>query len=426
MKYADRIRVVRLGDAEHPVPLNIWDSDSIEKEERNISDLCELFADIFDPKRDGVVGPRYERWFSTFAKASIAFLGKRASLESIAVMSQSKDNMLKFCRYLQKDYPFLVETIKQEYGMDHSSDFQNMLGWFLCKFERITSVEQIRKTLGAGVNALDWKKTIDTNTVDLVDLATPTIGTHSARIAGSLLLMKLWNAAMTRKKKDKTRLVLVDEAALFQTNPMPRMLAESRKLGLAMVLCHQHEAQLSPEIRDALEANSANFSAFRLSPRDAQIAALRFDDPEMISVLTRLDAFNAITTISVDGRQTMPFTMEIDKPILSESSEETAAQIEKASIAKLVDPYQDMRTLTASEIQQIINNCDCYSPEEYLKILRGEAVDDRPVKRLDDGVKLDELDSDSEPYDDDERETDDCLPDWLAKWKSKQKKTHRG
>jgi Domain of unknown function DUF87. len=369
-KYADKIRVVRIGDTENPVPLNIWESDDYEKEERNINDLCELMADIFDPKREGIVGPRYERWLSTFAKASIAFLGRRASLESIAVLSQSKDNMLKLGKVLVKNHRVLFETIKEEYGKDNSSEFQNMLGWYLCKFQRLTSVEQLRKTLGAGVDALNFKESIDTDTVTLIDLASPTIGTHAARIVGSLLLMKFWNAVMMRERRDMTHLVFVDEAALFQTNPMPRMLAESRKFGLGIVLCHQHEGQLTQEIRDALEANSANFSAFRLSPRDAEVAAIRFDERSIVSELTRQSAFSAITTLSVDGVQTAPFTLEIEKPVFAKNGEKTAKEIEQASIDKLVKPYEDMRALTAAEIQAILNHAEEYTPEEYIKIIR--------------------------------------------------------
>ena len=33
--YAEKVRVVRIGDAENPVPMNIWDSDDPRKEERN-------------------------------------------------------------------------------------------------------------------------------------------------------------------------------------------------------------------------------------------------------------------------------------------------------------------------------------------------------------------------------------------------------
>lgn len=355
-RYVGKVRVVRIGNADYPVPLNIWDSDDPVKEERNISDLCELFSDIFDPNRQGFVGPRYERWLSTFAKASIAFLGHRASLESIAVISQSQDNMLKLSKAIVGQYPQIVETIKQEYGTDKSSDFQNLLNWYLCKFQRLTSVEQLRKTLGAGANALDFARSVDTDTVTLIDLASPIIGTHAARIVGTLTLMKLWNAAMARQERDRTHLVVVDEASLFQTNPMPRMLAEGRKFGISMVLCHQHTGQLTPEVRDALDANSANFTAFRLSQRDAYTAAMRFDDPGMQTALIRLDAFRAITTLSVDGRQTAPFTLEIQRPRKQKNGEQIAAEIESRSIETLVTPYLDLRALTGTEIQEMLNH----------------------------------------------------------------------
>ena len=355
-KYADRIRVVRIGDKENPVPLNIWDSDDFEKEERTISDLCELFGDIFDPNHEGFVGPRYERWLSTFCKASIAVFGRRASLESIAVISQSQDNMYNAAKIFAGKYPELAETIRQEFGLDRSNDFHATLNWYLCKFQRLTAVEQMRKTLGAGTNALDFKHAIDTNVVTLIDLASPSIGAHAARIIGTIILMKLWNAAMQRENRDKTHIVVVDEASLFQTNPMPRMLAEGRKFGISMILSHQHSGQLTEEIKDALEANSANFSAFRLSTKDAEKAATRFDDPKMKTMLARIDAFNAITTISVDGVQTAPFTLEISKPKPQKDASETAALIEKQSIDTLVKPYQRLRALTSAEMLECITN----------------------------------------------------------------------
>lgn len=217
-------------------------------------------------------------------------------------------------------------------------------------------MEQLRNALGAGANALDFVRTIDTDAVTLIDLGSPVMGTHAARVIGTLLLMKLWNAVLARQQRDRTHLVVVDEAALFQTNPMPRMLAESRKFGISMVLCHQHTGQLTEAIRTALEANSANFSAFRLSPGDARVAAVRFDDPEMSVSLTRLNAFNAITSLSVDGRQTAPFTLETIRPKRLKNGEQIAARVEAQSIASLVEPYRRLRALTSAEILELLNH----------------------------------------------------------------------
>lgn len=354
-KFSNRIRVIRIGDEINHIPLGMWDSDSPELEERNISDLCELFQNIFDPKNDGIVGPRYQSFLTTFSKAAIALLGQKASMESIQVLAKSKDNMLKLSDAIKKDYPDLSETIKNEYLKDDSQYFNLNLGWYLSKLDAFTSTSQMRETLGAGTNALNFNHSIDTNTVTLIDLASPSIGTRAARMIGTVLLMKLWNAAVQRKDRNRTHIVLVDEASLFQTNPMPRMLAESRKFGIACVLCHQHTGQLTYEIREALEANSANFSAFRLSPRDAAQAAIRFDDANMAVSLTRLDAFNAVTTLSVDGIQTSPFTLKITRPKEKENGCETAKHIEAESINTLINPFKKHRALTKAEIQSILD-----------------------------------------------------------------------
>lgn len=390
-KYASRVRVVRVGDTENPVPLNIWDSDDFEKEERNISDLCELFGDIFDPKREGFVGPRYERWLSTFCKASIAVFGRRASFESIAVISQSQDNMYKAAALFADRYPELAESIRQEYCLDKSNDFHAVLSWYLCKFQRLTSIEQLRKTLGAGTNALDFNNTIDTDMVTLIDLASPAIGAHAARIVGTLTLMKLWNAAMQRKDRDRTHLVVVDEASLFQTNPMPRMLAEGRKFGISMVLSHQHAGQLTSEIRDALEANSANLTAFRLSTKDAEDAAVRFNDSSMKTKLASLDAFNGITSLSVDGLQTSPFTLQINRPRQQRSGDRIMAQIEDNSIMSLVEPYQNLRALTPREILDYL---------EYGKPSTGRDYDGKQIANRDGNSSIIE-------------------PEWLILWRNK-------
>ena len=394
-KYAHKIRVVRIGDAENPVPLNFWDSGDPLKEERNISDLCELFSDIFDPKREGFVGPRYERWLSTFSKLSLAVLGKRASLESIAVISQNQQNMKRAAEIIRMDYPELYDTVRSEYLQDTSNDFTAVLNWYLCKFQAITSVEQLRKTMGASGNALDFLHTIDTDTVNLIDLASPTIGAHAARIVGTLTLMKLWNAAITRKERDKTHLVVLDEAALFKTT-LPRILAEGRKFGVACILCHQHASQLTSEIRDALEANSANFCAFRLSPKDAYTAALRFDDPEMKVTLTRLNAFKAVTTISNAGIQSEPFTLETVRPKQQRDGEKIALQIEQNSIETLVKPYQRYRALTPAEINEILKGGK-------------KPIDDVP----DSEIIADE--------NSDNKEASEFLSDWIA-YKDKQRK----
>lgn len=362
---AKRVRVVRIGDDDHPVPISMWDSEDPEVEERKISDLCQLFGDIFNPKSGEVyVGPRWERWFTTFTKAAIALFGQNASFESIITLSANRSATKRAAEMLKQKYPALSSTLLEEYCNNKSNDFNDLVNWCVSKFQRIISVSQLRKTLGAGRNALDFKTTIDSDTVTLIDLATPAIGTPAARIVGTFLLMQLWNAVMTRKKRDMTHLVFIDEAHLFQTNPLPQMLAESRKFGLGIIMAHQHCGQLSHEVMDALDANSANFTAFRLSAKDAAMAALRFDDERAASYLVKLDAFNALTTLSVDGKQTKPFTLKVSRVHQGKDAGRIAAGIEEKSIKELVEPYKKYRALTSEEIMARIMDGKVLTPSK--------------------------------------------------------------
>ena len=72
-----------------------------------------------------------------------------------------------------------------------------------------------------------------------------------------------------------------------------------------------------------------------------------------------------------------------------------------ATNIELVKPYEDMRALTAAEIQEILNNAENYSPEEYIKKMR--------IKKTFMEVWLEK----KKQY---ERNSVK-IPDWLEKWK---------
>jgi len=354
VKYAPKVRVVHIGDEENPVPLSMWSSNDPDKEEKTINDLCQLFADIFDPHNYGYVGPRWERWFSTFAKASIALLGQNASFESIITLSRSREMMRALCSAINGSHPALARIINDEYAQNNGNDFQEFINWCVSKFQRVTAITQLRNTLGAGANALDFSRTIDTDMITLIDLASPAIGTHAARIIGTLILMQFWNAVLGRNERSRTHLLFIDEAHLFQTNPLPQMLAEGRKFGLGIVIAHQHCGQLNQEVLDALEANSANFTAFRLSARDAATAAIRLDNPMFSTYLCRLNEFCSITSLSANGRQTPPFSMGVERIHKGKCSVAVSAEVERRSRMELVEPYRSNRPLTYEDIMKIL------------------------------------------------------------------------
>ena len=355
-----RVRVVRLGDADHPVPINMFYTADPDREERTIGDLCLLFQEIFDPGNRGICGPRWERWFSTFMRASLVLLKNYASFLSVITLCQTKQTVRDLADSIREEDPDLALTLESEYASMDNKDFGDMINWCVSKLQRAVNVQQLRASLGGGANALDFRESVDTDVITLIDLASPVIGTQAARVVGTLLLMQLWNALTERRCREKTHLIFLDEAHLFScgSTTLPRMLAEGRKFGIGMILAHQHCGQLSTEVREALEANSANFSAFRMSARDAREAAVRLDDERFSSALCRLDAFRAVTTLSVDGLQSAPFTLCVDRVEPVSGGEKQAKRIEQESRKKLSDPYRDRPALKQAEILECVRDAN--------------------------------------------------------------------
>lgn len=88
-------------------------------------------------------------------------------------------------------------------------------------------------------------------------------------------LAKHW-AALARRAHPRTpHLLIVDEAHLFASGLLPRLLAEARKFGLGVVLAHQHLEQLTPHLREAALATTSNVVVFRSGPREAATAVTR-------------------------------------------------------------------------------------------------------------------------------------------------------
>ena len=146
----------------------------------------------------------------------------------------------------------------------------------------------------------------------------------------------------------------------------------------------------------SLESNTANFTAFRLSTRDAADAALRFDDPQLRTGLARLDAFRAVTTISTHGQQTAPFTLRVTIPSVRRDGEETAARIEEESIRTLVEPYKDLKALTRKQIQEYLDHPELLKASEQ----QNKEEEEKSFSEL--GALLDELGMGSFAYDPDE------------------------
>jgi hypothetical protein len=148
---------------------------------------------------------------------------------------------------------------------------------------------------------LDLARLLSGSGVVLVDLRRGRIGAEAAGLLGSLLFAQLWQT-LRRRGGGPAVGVYIDEFQDYLHLPTDtgEMLAQSRSLGVGLVLAHQHLGQLPTELRAGVLANARSRLAFQLGYDDAHTLArghreLAPDD------LMGLDRYQAYAQLSAEG-----------------------------------------------------------------------------------------------------------------------------
>ncbi|MEU8264841.1 DUF87 domain-containing protein [Micromonospora sp. NPDC048999] len=146
------------------------------------------------------------------------------------------------------------------------------------------------------------------------------LGEETSRILGSLIVARVWQAAIARaaipEDQRKDACLYIDEAHNFLTLPgsVDDMLAEARGYRLGMVLAHQDLAQLPKETAAAMSANARSKIVFNIDPTDAREMS-RHTKPELDDHdLGHLDVYTAAARLLVGNREMAAFTFTTNPP----------------------------------------------------------------------------------------------------------------
>ena len=165
-----------------------------------------------------------------------------------------------------------------------------------------------------GPSSFDMGKVLDGG-LCMVRVPKGAMGEENARLLGSFLVAKTWQAASNRarlayhERIDAT--LYIDECHNFLTLPysMQDMLAEARGYGLSLVLAHQNLAQLPKDLREGVSANARTKIYFNASPEDA-VDLERHTAPILTSHdLAHLGLFQAAARVVVDLEERPAFTL---------------------------------------------------------------------------------------------------------------------
>lgn len=349
------LRVIRYGDPEHVMPLNLFSGDDTQFEQA-LELFIEMLAQWLDPKGENYLGPRWRRWFTLIAQCARAVWGREASLIHIITIASDFELIRLLVRRALAEAPEAARSLEREYGRLEGKEATELLSWAVSKLNQFIATEPMRAILGTGANAVDVLQAMDAGEGLLVDLAAPTLGAPSARALGSILLLQHLQAMGRRADPSRPHVIVVDEAQLYSFGPLPSLLAEGRKFGIGLVIATQTVQSLPYAFGDAIESNSGSFLSFRSGIRNAERAALRLQDWPLRELL-RLPDLHAAAVLSRDGTTTEPFTLRVQRldrlrRLPAAEAEAEAAELERRSRAALSEPYRGLAAPTAAGLAE--------------------------------------------------------------------------
>jgi len=186
------------------------------------------------------------------------------------------------------------------------SPLLNKMGAFL-------TTPLVRNMVGREECAIDFREVLDQGKILLVNLAQGKIGEDVSSFLGSLLVTKLYLAALSRievpERKRRDFYLYVDEFQNFvASESFDSILSEARKYRLSLILAHQYIGQLSEKLRLAIFGNAGTLAVFAVGPEDAEYLENefrpRFDRYDLIGQ----DKYHAYIKLAIEGKTSEPFS----------------------------------------------------------------------------------------------------------------------
>jgi len=213
------------------------------------------------------------------------------------------------------------------------SPIQNKVGQFLSNF-------LIRNIVGQVKSTIDLREIMDSQKILILNLAKGRIGEDTMQLLGSMIVTKLYMAAMSRveipESERKDFYLYVDEFQNFATDSFSNILSEARKYRLNLVVAHQYIEQLPEEVSAAVFGNVGTLICFRTGAADAEKLVLEFTPFFTEEDLVNLPAFAVYLKLMIDGVSSDPFSADTLPPLFGDyrtDSREKVIQVSRERYA---------------------------------------------------------------------------------------------
>ncbi|MDB5266903.1 MAG: hypothetical protein JWN89_718 [Parcubacteria group bacterium] len=336
-------------DLEHPVSFNVMEDVGADKRHLVVNGLMSTFEKIW-----------VDAWSARMAYilnntllALLEFPG--ATLLGVNRMLADKEYRKKVVNNVKDPSvkAFWTEEFAgytEKFAAEATPAIQNKVGQF-------TSNPLVRNLIGQSVSTFDIRKFMDEKKILIVNLSKGRVGEGNANLIGSMLITKIYLAAMSRADRSEAELsklpnfyLYVDEFQSFANKSFADILSEARKYKLNLTIAHQYIEQMEEEVRDAVFGNVGTMIAFRVGAFDAEVLEKEFAPTFTAEDLVNLGFTQVYLKLMIDGVSSQPFsattTAPIPRPPVSykeEAIESSRAQYTKprAEVEKNINDWHE-------------------------------------------------------------------------------------
>ncbi len=322
-------------DMEYPLGLNLFEFYTEEQKDFLIQESLNMLYKLYDPQRQGIIGPRFERIFTNCALLLMAD-PKGGTFVDVPKLLIDPEFMKEKLQYVN-DQNVLDFWTKEWPNSQRSNEAGEVISWVVSKFGAFLSNEMMRNIIGQTKSSFNLRDIMDNKKILLVNLSKGRTGELNSKLLGMIFVMKFQAAAMSRaniEEDDRKDFCLyVDEFQNFSTDSFATILSEARIYRLNLIVANQFTTQLSEEIRDAVFGNIGTVTAFRTGTNDAEFLAKYFAPVFDLNDLQRTPNWNAIVRMLVRGVPTQAFSMSALAPLGTENKKLMVA-LKQLSAAK--------------------------------------------------------------------------------------------
>ena len=262
-------------DMEHPISFNVMEDVGYDKRHLVVSGLMSTFKKIWQDAWSA----RMEYILSNTILALLEYPG--ATLLGVNRMLADKEYRKKVVDNVKDPSvkSFWVDEFAKytdRFAAEATPAIQNKIGQF-------TSNPLIRNIVGQPKSSFDIRKIMDEKKILIINLSKGRVGEVNANLLGSMLITKIYLAAMSRADASPSELnkmpnfyLYVDEFQSFANESFADILSEARKYKLSLTIAHQYIEQMSEEVRAAVFGNVGTMISFRVGAFDAEVLEKEF------------------------------------------------------------------------------------------------------------------------------------------------------